>query len=134
MRENTLFRAISNTQTSLGQSVGSRITKHNGTRMTFSLSVPRSLDYQTSFDKYVYAYAYVYVYVYEFIYIYIYYIYLYTSIYIPIPCLLQVSPQNSPDYVGPMILQEVFKSFPVPNAPRGKRGAAAHVISAPPGA
>ena len=75
MRENTLFRAISNTQTSLGQSVGSRITKHNGTRMTFSLSVPRSLDYQTSFDKYVYAYAYVYVYVYEFIYI------LYISIY-----------------------------------------------------
>ena len=85
MRENTLFRAISNTQASLGQSVGSRITKHNGTRMAFSLSVPRSLDYQTSFDKYVYAYAYVYVYVYvyEFIYIYIYiYIYyLYISIY-----------------------------------------------------
>lgn len=31
-------------------------------------------------------------------------------------------------------VEEVFKSFPVPNAPRGKRGAAAHVISAPPGA
>ena len=102
--------------------------------MAFSLSVPRSLDYQTSFDKYVYAYAYVYVYVYEYIYIHIYIYIIYIFPFIPIPCLLQVSPQNSPDYVGPMILQEVFKSFPVPNAPRGKRGAAAHVISAPPGA
>lgn len=31
-------------------------------------------------------------------------------------------------------VEEVFKSFRVPNAPRGKRGAAAHVSNVPPGA